>query len=279
MKDIKIGFIGQGMVGKHFADNFESCGYEVVRYSKEEPYIANEAKIKDCDVVFIAVPTSTTLEGYDASILRAVIPLVGKGKIAILKSTIYPGLTKKLQEENPDVILIHSPEFLSEATVAYDTSHPFANIVGIPKDTDTYKKAAELVHTLLPKAPFSTTVSSEEAELIKYAHNCGGYTQIIFFNLIYDLSQALEANWGKIEEAMQADPFVPNRYARPIHKSGRGAGGRCFPKDFEALLRSYKDKVKDEKGLKVLESIRDKNIELLKESRKDAEILKEVYNI
>ena len=39
---IKIGFIGQGWIGKNYADDFEKRGFDVVRYSQEEPYVKNK---------------------------------------------------------------------------------------------------------------------------------------------------------------------------------------------------------------------------------------------
>ena len=68
MSKIKIGFIGQGYVGKNYADDFERRGYKVVRYALEEPYRKNKEQIRDCDLVFIAVPTPTTPKGFDESI-------------------------------------------------------------------------------------------------------------------------------------------------------------------------------------------------------------------
>src|SRR3989344_779191 len=257
MSKIKIGFIGQGYVGKNYADDFEARGYHVVRYAKEKPYYKNKDAIKGCDVVFVAVPTPTTPKGYDSSIIRKILPLVGVGKVAVLKS----------------------PEFLSESTARHDASYPFVNIVGITKETSEYKKAAKLVHSILPKAPKHFTVKSIEAEIIKYVHNCSGYTQIIFFNLMYSLSQKMGANWKNIEEAIKVDPFIPTRYASPIHKSGRGAGGHCFIKDFAALREIYRKMVADSSGVSVLKSVEKKNIELLRSSGKDVEILESVYNI
>jgi len=279
MKKMKVGFIGQGYVGKNYADDFEARGYHVVRYAKEKPYNKNKDAIKGCDVVFVAVPTPTTPKGYNSSIIRKVLPLVGVGKVAVLKSTILPGLTEKIQEEFPRIIVLNSPEFLSEATARHDASHPFVNIVGTTKETSEYKKAAKLIHSILPKAPKNFTVKSIEAEIIKYSHNCSGYTQIIFFNLMYGLSQKMGANWKNIEEAIKVDPFIPTRYASPVHKSGRGAGGRCFIKDFAALREIYRKMVADSSGVSVLKSMEKKNIELLRSSGKDVEILKSVYNI
>ena len=79
-----IGFIGQGFIGKNYADDFERRGFSVTRYSLEEPYRGNKEKIKECDIVFIAVPTPTTPEGFDDSILRGVLPLVKEGKTAVI---------------------------------------------------------------------------------------------------------------------------------------------------------------------------------------------------
>lgn len=279
MSKIKVGFIGQGYVGKNYADDFVARGYQIVRYAKEKPYDKNKDAIKNCDVVFVAVPTPTTPKGYDASIIRSAMFLVGVGKIAVLKSTILPGLTEQIQKEFPHLIVLNSPEFLSEATARHDASHPFINIVGMTKQTLKYRRAARLVHSILPKASKNLTVKSIDAEIIKYSHNGSGYTQIIFFNLMYDLSQKMGANWKTIEKAIKADPFVPTRYASPVHQSGRGAGGRCFIKDFAALRAIYGKMVHDPNGISVLKNMEKKNIELLRSSGKDIEILESVYNI
>ena len=106
-----IGFIGQGWIGKNYADDFEVRGYKIVRYSKEEPYVKNQKEIFKCDIVFIAVPTPTTTRGFDDSILRQAVKLVGRGKIVVIKSTILPGTTELIQKENPGIFVLHSPEF------------------------------------------------------------------------------------------------------------------------------------------------------------------------
>lgn len=182
-----------------------------------------------------------------------------------------------LQDMHPDKIILHSPEFLSEVTAKSDAQNPFMNIVGMPYKTARHTKASKLVLSVLPKAPFEKIVSSDEAEIIKYSHNCSGFTQIIFFNLMYDLAKNLNADWKNIEQALKADPYIPNRYASPVHKKGRGAGGNCFIKDMRALSLSYKKNVNDKKGFDVLESMQNKNKDLLISSNKDISILKSVY--
>jgi UDPglucose 6-dehydrogenase len=274
---MNIGFIGQGYIGKNYADDFEKRGFSVVRYALEEPYRNNKEKIKNCDIVFIAVPTPTTPHGFDVSLVESVIPLIGEGKIVVIKSTVLPGTTKRLQRENPKIILLVSPEFLSEATAAQDAAHPAENIVGLSADDAVHQEAANTVHGILPKAPFTLTCTSNEAELYKYAHNLNGYFQIILANLLYDTAQKLGAKWEPIQAATEADPFISGRYAKPVHKTGRGAGGHCFIKDFAAFRTLYAGLLEDEKGAAVLKALEEKNIELLKESNKDIDLLRGVY--
>lgn len=276
-KNKKVGFIGQGYIGKNYADDFEKRGYEVVRYALEEPYITNKEKIQECDVVFIAVPTPTTPEGFDDRIIREAISLVGIGKIAVIKSTIIPGTTESIQKAHGDIVVLNSPEFLSEVTAAHDAANPAQNIIGIPEDTDKHREAAEFVLSILPKSPSSLICKSTESELFKYAHNLSGYTQIVLFNIIYDLAKKLDCDWEPIQKAVEADPLISNRYARPVHKSGRGAGGHCFIKDFAAFTDLYEKCIDDKEGVKALRSFEEKNKELLSKSGKDIDLLCGVY--
>src|SRR3990167_8140516 len=190
-KKLLVGYVGQGFIGKNYANDMERRGFSVVRYALEEPYRANKEKIRDCDIVFIAVPTPTTPEKFDDSIVRAALSLVGKGKTAVIKSTLLPHTTASLQKDFPDIFVMHSPEFLREATAAYDASHPDRNIIGIPEDTPAFKERAKEVLRILPQAPFELVCSSLEAELVKYAGNSWLYVKVIYVNMLYDLVTAL----------------------------------------------------------------------------------------
>jgi UDP-glucose 6-dehydrogenase len=273
-----IGFIGQGWIGKAYADNFEERGYDVVRYSLEKPWVQNKNRIKECDIVFIAVWTPTTPQGFDISVVKSVLPLVGKGKIAVIKSTILPGTTAELQKKFPDKIVLFSPEFLSISSHVHDAAHPFANLVGMPVEDSKHYLAAERVMRTLPKAPYSSICKSAEAEIFKYSHNASGYTQVILFNLMYDLGQKFGVNWDVVNRAIQADPLISNRYSNPIHKSGRGAGGGCFIKDIAALRSHVKKHMPGDKlALKVFEAMEAKNMQLLTSTEKDLDLLESVY--
>lgn len=280
----RIGFIGQGWIGRNYADHFQSRGFSIVRYSQEISYSANKEKIKDCDIVFIAVPTPSTPEGFDDSIVREVVGVVGKGKIAVIKSTVVPGTTRSIQNNYRDKIVLHSPEFLREASARQDIDKPDRNIIGIADDTEETRRAAEKVMGVLPKAPYEKICSSEESELTKYGNNEFLYWKVLFVNILYDLAQKYNCDFEAIAENMMADPRVGKSHFQVFHKSnslsqkaGRGAGGHCFIKDSSAFEEMHKRIVKDPLGSKVLEALRDKNIELLLKSGKDTDLLTGVY--
>ena len=282
MNNTTIGCIGQGWIGKQYANDFENRGYAVVRYALEKEYEANKDKVAECDIVFIAVPTPTTIEGFDASIVRSVLPLVGKGKIAVIKSTILPGTTEMFQNEFPEIILMHVPEFLREATAAKDVADPERNIVGIVTDTEENRAAAQKVLDVLPKAPFTSIVSARAAELIKYSGNVFLAMKVVFANLLYDLSVSLEIPYEEVREALAADSRIGPSHLSPVSASGhtdkvgRGAGGHCFIKDLEAFRILYAE-VGDDRGDEVWRTIVRKNNKLLTDSGKDLELLKGVY--
>ncbi len=277
-KNITIGFIGQGWIGKNYADHFEDRGFSIVRYSLEEPYVKNKEAIRTCDIVFVAVPTPTTPEGFDDSYVRSTLTLVGKGATVVIKSTIPPGLTARLDAEHEHLYIIHIPEFLREAHARYDVDNHERLIIGIPKDTPEYHERAELLRSIHPRTNYSKIVLSHEAEMIKYAHNTIGYATVVFANLLYDLAQANGIEWETVKEAVLSNPWFPEKYLNPVHQGGRGAGGHCFIKDFATLALLYKEHHPDDKeGNALLAAFINKNNQLLRDSGKDLDLLKGVH--
>jgi len=281
---LKIGCIGQGFVGKNYADDLESRDFTVVRYSQEPEYIRNREEIASCDIVLIAVPTPTTTKGFDSSIVESVLSLVGKGRVALIKSTMLPGTTRDLAEKFPDIYVMHSPEFLREKTAAHDVQHPERNIIGIPNNAPEWSLRAEQVLSIFRPAPFSKIMDAESAELIKYMSNCFLMSKVVFFNIMYDIANELCLDWDQIKESVAADSRIGASHTEIIHRSDhddesrRGAGGRCFVKDF-AAMRELHEKILPENlhSLNVLKSIERNNIDLLRRSGKDVDIINDIY--
>lgn len=275
---MKIGFVGQGFVGKNIANDFESRGFEVVRYALEPEYVGNKDLIQQCDVVFIAVPTPTTPQGFDYSIAEQSVSLVGKGKIAVLKSTLLPGTTAKIQEKYPDVTVLFSPEFLCESTAAHDAAHPLFNIIGVLEGSEKHAAAAHVLMPILPKVEHAFIIPLKAAELFKYIHNIHGFMRVVFSNIMYDTASTLGVEWSDVQQIMQVDPMMSTYYNAPVHKSGRGAGGHCFIKDMAAFAEFYaRTNPHDTLGIAVLKANEQKNLELLALTQKDQHIVEGVY--
>jgi nucleotide sugar dehydrogenase len=286
--NMKIGFIGQGWIGKNLADHFEERGFETIRFAKEEPYNKNEEALKECDIVFVAVPTPTTPEGFDDSILRGVLRYARAGQSVVIKSTILPGTTDALAKENPHLFIFHAPEFLREASVRKDIDQPDRNILGIPNehfsDEEWQQRAAQIMD-VLPDAPYKSICRAPEAELTKYGGNNFLYMKLIFVNLLHDLAETHNVSWDVIAENMKADPRIGASHMQPIHqyahmadKIGRGAGGHCFIKDFAAMRHHFEDvRSSDKETITLLRALEAKNNQLLQDTEKDPELLYGVY--
>lgn len=272
-----LAIVGQGFVGKATADNYERRGFTVIRYALEPEYVGNKHRVKEADIVIVAVPTPSTPKGQLAHIVEEAVSLARPGAVVVIKSTVVPGTTKHIQKKFPRVIVLHNPEFLSENTAREDTDHPFANVVGMPVKSAKHRRAAELVQSIIPRAPFKIICTSDEAEIYKYSHNVSGYTQILTFNLMYDMAQHLGADWAPIQKAIEADPLICNRYSNPMHKSGRGAGGACFIKDFAAFYRHHHKLIGHSTASAFMKAAEKHNIALLTETSKDIALLEGVY--
>ncbi len=275
---MKIGFIGQGYVGKNTANDFEMRGHSVIRYSLESEHIGNKDLIHECDVVFIAVPTPSTPEGFDYSIVDVSLGLLKRGAIAILKSTLLPGTTDTLQAKYPELTVLFSPEFLCESTAAHDAAHPIFNIIGVQDDSPRHTEAAQMVLAILPESVNTFVVPARAAELFKYIHNIHGYARVILANMFYDFGETLGVSWADVEKLMNVDPMMSAYYNSPVHKSGRGAGGHCFIKDMAAFRGLYEKTLSiDVSGVAILTMMEQKNRKLLMESHKDEDLLRGVY--
>lgn len=282
MEQPTIGFIGQGFIGKNYADDFERRGFPVIRYALEEPFVQNKDRIKECDIVFIAVPTPTTPDGYDDSIVRSAVALARAGASVVIKSTMLPGTTESIQVEFPDRIVMHSPEFLRVTQAARDAAFPDRNIIGVEEKN---RAAAEAVMALLPTAPYKIICTAREAEYAKYAGNLFLYMKVMFANLLYDVATKDGCDYEVIKKTIAADPRIGGSHLKVVHESGhvgskpgRGAGGLCFIKDIAAFRAAYEKVLPgDTAGARILRALECKNVGLLLESGKDLELLGGVY--
>ena len=123
---MKIGLIGNGYVGNAVYENLKET-YEFCVYDKD-PVKANVGNVRDVchntKVIFVALPTPMESDGRcDLSILFGVIAEIAywyNDNIIIIKSTIPPGTCERLKTIHPNLRIVFSPEFLTEANSIED---------------------------------------------------------------------------------------------------------------------------------------------------------------
>ena len=296
IKKLKIGIIGLGMVGEPLKKYFEIRGFKHGRNlfcydtDPKKYYLDDVAK---ADVIFVCVPSPRKPDGScNVSIVEEVIKgLAGRGKVFVVKTTVEPGTCARLAKKYKTAILFN-PEFLTEARAWEDMINPDRQIVAYTASTRQY---ASVVLNLLPVAFFSspgtlgtynfTRLNSTEAEIGKYAGNWFGALKVTYANILVDLCQALESvlkedgikekiNYEHIRYIIGHDRRIGDAWMDVYHGNYRGYGGYCFPKDTDALIAVIDKTIKKlpvksatrnslQKGIKLLEAMRDYNTALL----------------
>ena len=159
------------------------------------------------------------------------------GFIAVIKSTVIPGTTAKLQALYPNLKLAFSPEFLVERNSIEDFSNQKVLIVGTE-----HADVAELVfeqHRLAGVLSVDQTfhITSTEAEMIKYAKNVFYALKVIYANQMHDICEAIGIEWNIVKEIITTpqDQLIGDSHLQPLMGKSRGFGGKCLPKDTLAL--------------------------------------------
>lgn len=249
---MNIGIIGNGFVGSAIMHGFVLHADDIMIYDKDpkrSTHSLGELALH-CDVVFVCVPTPMYESGEcDLSIVESVVDeFMGflfrrKEQVVVIKSTVVPGTTEKLAEkysENPWVRFVFNPEFLTERKARLDFINTSRIILG-GDSTNALDKVEELYrirfpHTRIIKTDFQT------AQLIKYMNNCFFATKVSFMNEMKQICDALDGDWDLAIEGFITDGRVGNSHIDvPGHDGDMGFGGKCFPKDINAMIKKAEE--------------------------------------
>ncbi|MBU0649362.1 hypothetical protein KJ969_04695 [Patescibacteria group bacterium] len=233
---MKIAIMGHGMVGGALDNYFKKHrNIEPAIYDPPQGHESLDA-LNQAEIIFICVPTPYDMEkgGFDLSYVNDSFAKLQGDKIVVLKSTVRPGTTEKLQRQHSNHKVLYSPEFLTELTSDQDMNYPDRQIVGYTKES--YNVAGDIMR-LLPLAPFERMVPATEAEMIKYFGNTWFSTKVVFANQMYDLCAKLGIDYDRVKEAAAADKRIGPTHLDIFHKGYRGYGGKCLPKDTRALIQ------------------------------------------
>tara|TARA_Y100000361_G_scaffold144335_1_gene152344 strand:- start:40 stop:900 length:861 start_codon:yes stop_codon:yes gene_type:complete len=244
----KIGIVGNGFVGSAVRYGFSpnvGCDAEVKVYDKDPNKSTDKlSDVIKSDIIFLSVPTPSNLDGsMNIDIVDRALTDIdehGTNAVILLRSTVVPGTTRKLQDKYPNLRLVFNPEFLTERSANFDFINQDRVILG--GDINDVEVAEDLF-----KSRFGSTLSIlktnyETAELIKYMTNTFFATKISFLNdmkLIADKSGVI---WEDAIDGFIRDGRVGHSHLNvPGHDGKYGFGGSCFPKDIQALINFGKE--------------------------------------
>ena len=235
MEKYKVGVIGNGFVGESQAFAFSPTSD--LRIYDLDPLKSSNTKeeIDECDFIFVCVPTPMKKDGsQDISYIEKVFEEAVEGPIYIIKSTVLPGSTKKLQNKYPKLSILFSPEFLTERTAKLDMLTQARIVLG--GDNNLTNKAAKLFEQRFMNKHVIKT-DSTTAELIKYMNNTFFATKVSIVNEFKLLADKLGANWEDALYGFASDGRIGDSHLHVPGPDGRlGYGGTCFPKDVNALI-------------------------------------------
>jgi len=218
--------------------------------------------VQASEIVFIAVGTPQGEDGaadlqHVLAVARDIGRAMNKYTIVVDKSTVPVGTATRVREAiaketTQSFSVVSNPEFLKQGAAIEDFMKPDRVVIGVEAGDD---RAAALMKELY--GPFTRTgapilvMSTESAELSKYAANSILATRISFMNEIANVCELVGADVDAVRKAIGSDRRIGTSFLFP----GVGYGGSCFPKDTQALLRSAADQGYDFQILRAVEDV------------------------
>lgn len=250
--------IGYGVVGQATARVMGVTKFYDPAY--RDSYHLDELKEFNEPIYYICVPTPTKKNGeQDLTILEEMIDKLyqlDNHPIFIIRSTVSPGTTKRLQAFYPEANFIHFPEFLTERTAFEDTANP--ELFMFSCEDLVLRKEFEMklasVYGRKPQSFADTTTT----EIVKYAMNTFFGMKVVLGNIFYDICKREGADYTPVREALESHKWGSKNGWNPFFGMSRGYGGKCLPKDIKVIaeydhtgLLNKLDKVNEEYRTKI----------------------------
>jgi len=264
---MKIAVVGAGYVGKalikFFGDRISNVYDPYIdseyRHELENRGIVvnDDSKATNCDLTVISVPTLTNPDGScNTSIVEEVIDWISSPLI-LIKSTIEPGTTERLVKKTGKKIAF-SPEYIGEGH--YFTPpwrypdptemkmHTFQIFGG---ERETTKQIVDIFQRIMGPHVFYAQTDSRTAELVKYMENAWGAMKVTWANEWFEICKVHDRDYREVRELWALDSRVEKMHTC-VFPDSRGFGGKCFPKDNNAILASCRKKNYEPKLLKTI---------------------------
>lgn len=232
---MKIGIVGLGVVGAAIRHGFVKLGHDVKVHDIRLDTRLDD--LRDTEISFICVPTPQLEDGRaDTGIVREVVMdllqrLDYRGVVAV-KSTVEPGTTEALIDENPEHGICVVPEFLRERCAISDFIENHELCVIGTHDDRIYDLVVR-AHGHYPR--HFVRLPPTAAEISKYFSNVHNAMLITFANAFYEICQKLEIDYTAVKDAVAVRRAINDHYL-DCNENLRGFSGKCLPKDTHAIV-------------------------------------------
>jgi len=258
---MNIGFIGIGKLGMPCAEAIAQkghtvLGYDAVKKTSEHITVVDSIAqcIKDCDIVFVAVPTphdpnydgrepTAHLNPKDFSYdivkdcLTEANKYMNKNQLLVLISTVLPGTTRReFINLVSNTRFVYNPYLIAMGSVAWDMVNPEMVMIGTKDGTETgdAKQLVDFYKTIMENNPRYVIGTWDECECIKVFYNTFISTKIGLVNMIQDV--AVKQGNINVDVVTDALSKATMRIMGPQYMTaGMGDGGGCHPRDNIAL--------------------------------------------
>ena len=245
-----VGIWGHGVVGANTAMMFELLDKgltNVIKYDKFKTgnWVTTKELINRSDFIFVCVPTPMQDGGaIDLDYVQAVLSEIDaelscyqyNSKIIVIRSTVLPGSTDKFSKAFPLLNIISMPEFLVEREAWRSIVGACRIVIGV-EDDETYEEIESLMRIVYSADRVKIIrMKRREAEMYKYACNAMLAMQVIAANEIYAICRTLGIDYNVIQSNFQFDKRIGTHTEVPGPDGDFGFGGKCFPKDTNALI-------------------------------------------
>lgn len=201
---------------------------------------SDNSKIEDSDICILIVGTPLQEDGTPSAnslihLVTQLIPHLGNVKMLMLRSTVYPGITRKLKnlliESGIDTKISFCPERIAEGNAIQELK-TLPQIIGAEDDL-----AIELSNNIFSSIGSKVIFTSiEEAELVKLFSNSYRYLQFGIANEFFEICKSNDINWINVWDALTRE------YPRAANLPKPGfAAGPCLVKDTQQLNYYYKN--------------------------------------
>ena len=237
---MNIGLIGNGFVGNAILENLKKS-FRFVIYDKNLSR-SNVGNIREvchsAKIIFVALPTPMKKDGTcDLSIVYNTMVQISHwydNNIIILKSTVLPGTCDQIKLSHPNLRLVFSPEFLTEANHVEDFKKCNRIIMG--GDPIDVVECFKMLSQVFPDKAYLPT-DLRTAEMVKYYINNFLAVKVSFANEMKQICDSIDVDYNSVKELALFDKRIGRSHLMvPGPDGSSGFGGTCFPKDINAMI-------------------------------------------